>query len=109
MLWWRQRMPPDSVRHATEGRYAMSVSSVLFLLVLFSSIAFGQTPEQQKPATKLEAFQARTGVVIVRGYTTVGNIQSITGVLTVDAREFRDASNPNNRVTGISVSVKETA
>lgn len=59
-----------------------------------------------KPATKLEAFQARTGVVIIRGFTTVGTIRGM-GSVTVDAREFKDASTATPRSTGVSIEVKE--
>jgi hypothetical protein len=64
--------------------------------------------DSQKPPTQLEAFQAKTGAVIIRGYTTVGTIKGLGGNVTVQAREFRDASNAGSRVTGISIEVKET-
>jgi hypothetical protein len=66
-----------------------------------------QSEHSKPPATKLEAFQARTGVVVIRGYTSVGTVHGRFGsIVTVDAREFRDASNPKSRVAGISISVK---
>lgn len=84
---------------------------LLVLLLAITSVGVSVAQEQEqvpKPSTKLEAFQARTGVVIVRGFTTVGTIRGLGGNVTVDAREFRDAGHPNVRVTGISVTVKET-
>lgn len=45
----------------------------MFTSLMLSVAVSAQEPEQQsKPATKLEAFQANTGIVVVRGYTTVG-------------------------------------
>lgn len=82
--------------------------ATVFLALLFTSLAYGQDQaEMQKAATKLEAFQARTGIVVVRGYTTVGTIRG-TGTVTVDARDFRDASNPKTRITGVSITVAES-
>lgn len=78
------------------------------LTLLFTSLAYGQDQgEAQKPTTKLEAFQARTGIVVVRGYTTVGSVRGM-GTVTVDARDFRDASNLKTRLTGVSITVKES-
>lgn len=78
------------------------------LVILFTSTAYGQEQaEMQKPATKLEAFQARTGIVVVRGFTTVGSVRGM-GTVTVNARDFRDASNPKTRLTGVSITVKES-
>lgn len=83
----------------------------LFLLAFFAwraGVCVAQEQEQPpKPSTKIEAFQAKTGVVIIRGFTTIGSIQGLAGSVTVDAREFRDGSNPNSRVTGIGISVTE--
>ena len=82
---------------------------VLFLVVLATACAVAQEPpDTAKSATKLEAFQAKTGIVVVRGYTTAGTIHGLGGEITVDAREFRDASNPSSRAAGISITVKET-
>ena len=64
---------------------------VLVALVLVPTTSIAQ---EEKPTTKLEAFQAITGIVIVRSYTTVGAISGLGGIVTVDVREFRDASNP---------------
>ncbi|MCO5095155.1 MAG: hypothetical protein M9960_08155 [Xanthomonadaceae bacterium] len=85
-------------------RYIASV-----ILALVSPLVFSQEQAPPEPATKLEAFQATTGTVVVRGYTTAGTVRGLGGVITVDAREFRDASNLGKRVTGISISVKETS
>lgn len=84
------------------------IAATAVLALLFTPMAYGQVQdEQKKAATKLEAFQARTGIVIVRGYTTVGLVRGM-GTVTVDARDFRDASNPKARHTGVSITVKES-
>jgi hypothetical protein len=87
------------------------VFAALWFLILTGPMAMAQEQgeQQRPPATKLEAFQARTGVVLIRGYTTVGSIRGMGAtVVSVDAREFRDAANPNSRATGISIEVKES-
>jgi hypothetical protein len=74
-----------------------------------SSLAQAQQESQKPPATKIEAFQTRAGIVLIRGYTTVGSISGRGGSqITVDAREFRDARNPQSQQTGISIVVKES-
>src|SRR5260370_42587297 len=77
------------------------------LLFAFVSEAPGQqTKEPLPPATKLEEFSAKTGIVVIRGFSTIGEVRGM-GSVTVTAREFRDASNPKLRQTGLSVGVKE--
>lgn len=87
----------------------MRFLTVLAFLMFPIACLAQEAESSSKPATKLEAFQANTGFVVVRGYTTVGTIRGLGGNVSVDAREFRDAGNPTRSVTGISVSVKETA
>lgn len=82
---------------------------VILALLLLSSSAVAQEQDPLKPATKIEAFQANTGIVLIRGYTKVGTLRGLGGVVTVDAREYRDAEDPAKRITGISISVKETS
>lgn len=84
------------------------ILTVAFSTLLFSSVSYGQAqPEVSKPATKLGAFEARTGIVVVRGYTEIGHVGGL-GTVTVNAREFRDAGNSKTRLTGISIAVKES-
>jgi len=86
---------------------------VLALLVLLSMSQFVSAQEQSElasvvqPATKLEAFSATTGVVVVKGYTTIGSVGGWKGLVTVDAREFRDANNPSSAKYGVAITVKE--
>lgn len=60
-----------------------------------------------EPATKIEAFSAKTGIVIIKGYSTVSRIYG-QGEVKVDAREVRDASNPGLAVYGLEIEVKES-
>ena len=82
---------------------------VLFVLCSGLSLCQEQGETRKTPATKLEAFQARTGAVLIRGYSTVGTLRGMSSDVSVDAREFRDGSNPNSpKAMGISITIKET-
>ena len=84
------------------------IGALVALLCTGTAFAQDQTEQKKAPATKLEAFQSRTGVVLIRGYSTVGSLRGMGGEVVVDAREFRDGSNPNSpRATGVSITVKE--
>jgi hypothetical protein len=88
-------------------------------LALVLSVANGGThgepwPAQEpvKPAsqedhkTKLEAFQAKYGVVIVRGFSAVGSQDGMLGTsVEVECKEFTDASS-GKKEYGITVAVK---
>lgn len=67
----------------------------------------GAVDATKVPPTKLEAFSARTGIVLIKGFTTVGTVNGM-GRLTIDAREFRDASNPKQGQYGVAFEVKES-
>ena len=80
------------------------------ILLLVSSVflintAYAQAEsDAQKISTKLEAFQAKTGVVLIKGYTNVGVLKE-HGSTRVVAHDLRDASNPKVRFTGISITL----
>jgi hypothetical protein len=60
------------------------------------------------PPTKLEAFAAQKGVVIVRGYTRVGDIAGDFGSsLRISAVEMGDPSG-QDKVRGLAIQVRET-
>lgn len=80
----------------------------LLLLALVAQANAQDQVDQAKAATKIEVFQAKTGIVLVRGYSTVRTLSSSGGSVVVDAREYRDAANAGSRVTGVSFTVKET-
>ncbi len=78
--------------------------------LLFASVGIvrgQQTKEPPPPATKLEEFSAKTGIVVIRGFETIGEVRGM-GSVTITAREFRDASNPKLKQTGLTVELKES-
>jgi hypothetical protein len=84
----------------------LSILSAGALLLSGCASSFGQKPQTSAvsgPATKLEAFQSRTGMVRIKGFTEVAAIQGVS----IQAWEFRDAANPASRAPGIVVEVKE--
>ena len=84
---------------------------IVISILICSAVSFAQDQANpaKAPSTKLEAFQSRTGVVLIRGYSIVGTLIGEAGAVSVDAREFRDGSNPNSpKATGISITIKET-
>jgi hypothetical protein len=59
------------------------------------------------PATKLEKFQSRTGVTIIKGFSKEAEIPTqYGGLLTVEAMELQDAAMPTSREIGIVVTTK---
>src|ERR1035437_7393021 len=86
-----------------------TVGALTALFWIGSAVAQDQAEQKTPPATKLEAFQSRTGVGLIRGYSTVGTLRAVGSEVSVDAREFRDGSNPNSpRAIGVAITVKET-
>lgn len=83
---------------------------ILATLLTFPLICFSQEQvdgNKTPPATKLEAFSARTGIVLVKGYTSLGTVNGM-GRVSIDVREFRDASNPKSAQYGVAFEVKES-
>lgn len=83
---------------------------LLATLLSLPLIAFAQEQgdvQKAQPATKLEAFSARTGIVLVKGFTTLGTVNGM-GRVSIDVREFRDASNPKSAQYGVTFEVKES-
>lgn len=91
-----------------------SMKHLVYALALagFATFANAQDQGQQaidiaKPTTKNEAFSAKTGVVMIKGMSTIGTIGGI-GKLVIDVREFRDASAPKSAQYGLAMEVKES-
>src|SRR5687768_8943387 len=87
-------------------------SCILALAACKQSPTVNKTSETVKPLTepktKIEAFQAKTGVVIIKGMSDVGSIKDIfKGLVLVSAREFVDAAS-SEKVYGLIVQVKES-
>ena len=89
--------------------------TIIALLAVLATPAVAQQQQavdpavQQRtsPSTKIEAFSAKTGVVMIKGFSTVGRVSG-RGIVSVDAREFRDASSPKTGVYGVAIEVKES-
>src|SRR6267378_7589870 len=60
-------------------------------------------PPQKEPKTKLEAFAAKTGTVLIKGIEDIGSV----GGVTVGCREFTDA-NTGRKEYGITIEVRES-
>jgi hypothetical protein len=90
----------------------MTKLALLGMLALYHLNVLAQAQETADkavpPATRLEAFTARTGIVVVKGFTTVGVVGSSLGSVKIDARELRDAANPKLREYGITIQVKSS-
>jgi hypothetical protein len=83
-------------------------------LALCCSIPFASFAQERKPSparepkTKLEAFEAQTGAVLIRGFQTIGILRGQLGTsATVEAREFTDAGS-GKKEFGIAITVIET-
>lgn len=90
-------------------RETITSIAVATLALLFTTIVHGQDrTESQTQKTRIEAFEAQAGTVVVRGFSKVGELRGVYGgVLTVQSMEFRDATT-GKKEYGISIDVKET-
>jgi hypothetical protein len=89
-----------------------ALSTALLLTIAFATNTHSQeqrpTPAKE-PKTKLEAFEAKTGAVIIRGFTDIGTLRGQLGTsATVESREFTDASS-GKKEFGIAITVMQTA
>ena len=84
----------------------------LLLLILIGTIASQVFAQNQKadssakePKTKLEAFEAQTGVVIIRVFSTAGTVKGKLGTrILIECREFTEASSGKSEY-GIAIGV----
>lgn len=85
----------------------MRIWRVVFVLVIISTSATAQTAKQTESKTKLESFEAKTGTVIVSGFTTAGEVRGgLRGGVTVEAVEFTDATS-GTKMSGIRIEVSQ--
>jgi hypothetical protein len=82
---------------------------IALVLLLCSTSAFAQQakPTPTDTPTKLETFQAKTGAVIIKGYTRIGTVRGTGGSATVISMEFTDAQT-GRKEQGIVIEVKES-
>jgi len=60
-----------------------------------------------KAGTKLAAFQAKTGAVIIQGFSKIGTVPALYGAhVTIQAKEYANASD-GSREYGMTIEVKE--
>ncbi|MGO8934456.1 MAG: hypothetical protein ACLPLZ_08730 [Terracidiphilus sp.] len=82
----------------------------LLLILATIAIPLAAQPAAKPPEskTKIEAFQAKTGTVIVTGFTTMGEVKGEFGKgdVTVEAIEFIEA-NSGTKVFGIRIDVSQ--
>ncbi len=85
--------------------------TILFALTIAMPIAAQeQKPELKKELkTKIEAFEAKTGAVVIRGYSEIGSVRGLHSTsASVESREFTDASS-GRKEYGIFITVTRTA
>ncbi|WP_395717015.1 hypothetical protein [Prosthecobacter sp.] len=87
--------------------------SAVALFLAFPLLRYTHAQEAKappaEPKTKLEMFQARSGAVIIRGFSEVGSIQGqLSTSIAVECKEFTDASS-GKKEYGITVTVKSTS
>jgi hypothetical protein len=74
-------------------------------LCAFHVLAQDTKSALKEPKTKLEAFEAKTGTVIIKGIEDIGSVAGM-GRVTVGCREFTDA-NTGRKEYGITIEVKQ--
>lgn len=81
---------------------------LLSLSILYAVQAGAQqsATAEREPKTKLEAFQAQTGAVVIKGYSNIGKIFAL-GSVEVTATEFTDAAT-GKKQTGVAIEIKES-
>lgn len=84
------------------------VVAVVLMVLTAPGLTFAELAKEQPsaPKTKMEAFQAQTGSVVVKGYTDIGKVSSL-GTVEVTAMEFADVSS-SKKISGIVIEVTES-
>lgn len=86
----------------------LKVGSLLLCLGVPALLPAQEATEPEKSKTKLESFVAQDGVVVIRGFSKVGEIRGQYGSsVEVESKEFTNAAT-GKREHGISVAVKES-
>jgi hypothetical protein len=70
--------------------------------------ALAQAQDTNAPRTRLEAFEAQTGIVIVRGAALMGDVHAGAGLVSVVARESKAVSS-GLKEYGIAIGLAKTA
>ena len=85
----------------------LTLAATFLLSFGFNSLAMANDAPAEKPSTKVEQFSAKTGAVIIKGFTEIGVINSRGNTLEVSSVEFFDAGSPNNIVKGVAIRVEQ--
>lgn len=101
-------------RNGSHGTVSAATGEIMRLLIAAALLSFsflaaaqGQLDARSPTGTKGEAFLSRTGVVIIRGFSTVGVVSGKGSSVIIDVGEFRDASNPRSAQYGVRFEVHE--
>jgi hypothetical protein len=85
---------------------AVSVGAFLIYRPISSDSRLLNSSDQKVPKTKLEAFQAKAGRVLVKSYSEVGTVGGQTsGLVAIEALELQDRSD-GSRALGLIIEVK---
>lgn len=83
-----------------------SLTGLFIFPVLLGAQEIDETPLE--PKTRLEAFQARSGVVVIKGFSRIGLAAGPDGSsIEVETRELRDAES-GSKEYGIVIEVRDT-
>lgn len=90
--------------------FNISRISFLVLVLTISVIHFAHAEQnmrvEQDSKTKLESFQRQTGAVVIKGYSTIGNVTGL-GSVSIISMEFTDATTGKKQL-GVVIEVKES-
>ncbi|MFZ5804891.1 MAG: hypothetical protein ACOY7U_08570 [Acidobacteriota bacterium] len=75
-------------------------------LCVAEAVAQRSATVEKEPKTKLEAFQAQTGAVVIKGFSRIGRVSGL-GSVEVIAMEITDAAT-RTKQTGVVIEVKES-
>jgi len=88
---------------------AASLVGFLALAVGGAVVEAQQREQPQPPRTKVEAFEAQEGVVVVRGFSKIGDMKGVYGgVVSVQSMEFTNAAT-GKKEYGVTIEVKEAS
>jgi len=106
---WRLISALDNLEDKNHRGFTMKHNSLIAAtvgcaLVTLSSFAQEAKPAAKEPKTKLEAFEAQTGAVLIKGIGEVGSVSGM-GSLEVGVREFTHAGT-GRKEYGVTIEVK---
>lgn len=82
------------------------VVTIIFAAISLASPCQAAGSDIAEARTKLEAFQTKTGNVVIKGYTEVGSLRGV-GSLEVTAMQFTDVGS-GQKQSGVVIEIKES-